>query len=88
MKPTQTLAESQNQLFASIRSLAGRMVLHTYSPYYHSDKNACAKAQQNSSNALRSYAKALVYDTYSRSDITLERNSNARYRQAHQSTYP
>ena len=68
MKPTQTLAEIQNQLFASIRSLAEHTVSGTYSPCSNFDKDTLAKAQQNFLNAVRSYAEALVYDAYSRYD--------------------
>jgi hypothetical protein len=68
MKPTQTLAEAQNQLFASIRSLAEHTVFRAYSPCSNFDKDILAKAQQNFLNAVRTYAEALVYDAYSRYD--------------------
>ncbi len=68
MKPTQTLVEAQNQLFASIRSLAEQMTYHAYPTHCNSDKDVLAKAQQNFLNAVRSYAEALVYDAYSRYD--------------------
>ncbi len=68
MKPTKTLAEAQNLLFASIRSLAEHTVYHAYPSHYDSNKDTFAKAQQNFSNALRDYAEALVYDAYSRYD--------------------
>ncbi len=68
MKRTQTLAEAQNQLFASIRSLAEHTIYHAHSVYLNSDKDALANAQQNFSKALRRYAEALVYDAYSRYD--------------------
>ena len=68
MQPTQTLAEAQNQLFASIRSLAEYSVSRAYSPPSNFDKDILAKTQQNFLNAVHSYAEALVYDAYSRYD--------------------
>ena len=68
MKPTRTLADAQNQLLASIRSLAELTVYHVYPSSYDSDKNAFAKAHQNFLNAVRCYAEALVCDAYSRYD--------------------
>ena len=68
MKPTQTLVEAQNQLFASIRSLAKQMTYHAYPTHCNSGKDVLAKAQQNFLNAVRGYAETLVYDAYSRYD--------------------
>ena len=80
MKPTQTLAEAQHQLFESIRSLARHLVFHADSRSSHSDKGTfftphlaekpffSEKAHQDFLNALRTYAEVLVYDAYSRYD--------------------
>ena len=68
MKPPQTLAEAQNQLFASIRSLAEHTVSGIHSPCSNFNKDTLVKAQQNFLNAVRSYAEALIYDAYSRYD--------------------
>lgn len=69
MKSTQTLAEAQNQLFASIRSLAEQTTYHAYLSHCNSDQEVLAKAQQNFLNAVRRYAETLVYDAYSRYDL-------------------
>lgn len=68
MKPKQTLAEAQNQLFASIRSLAEQTTYHAYFAHGNSDQEVLAKAQQNFLNTVRRYAETLVYDAYSRYD--------------------
>jgi hypothetical protein len=68
MKPTQTLVEAQNQLFASICSLVEQMTYHAHPAHCNTDKDILAKAQQNFLNAVRGYAETLVYDTYSRYD--------------------
>ena len=68
MKPTQTLAETQEQFLGAIRALAEHMILYDDSQRRGSDNGTFAKAQRNFSKALRSYAEALVYDAYSRYD--------------------
>ena len=37
MKPKQTLAEAQDQLFGSIRALTEHMILYDYAPCHGSD---------------------------------------------------
>ncbi len=68
MKQAQTLAEAQNQLFASIRSFAEHTVYRACSGYCNSEEDTFAEVQQNLLNALRNYAETLVYDAYSRYD--------------------